>query len=292
MFFDWPGRLYYLVIQACVRLIFADETGYSAYFKEFYTMILIDTHCHLYSEEFDNDIGQVMERAMKKGVQRFYLPAIDSSATGAMLQLEEKYPGACYAMMGLHPCYVKENYKEELTHVEEWLHKRKFAAVGEIGLDYYWDKTFAEEQVFAFRTQIEWALQYNLPIAIHTRNAMQQAIDIVKSYADKGLRGVFHCFSGSVEQAREIIKTGFYLGIGGVLTYKNAGLPEVLEKISLEHIVLETDAPYLTPVPFRGKRNESSYLEYVALKLADVKKVSLEEIAAITTRNAKNIFGS
>lgn len=255
-------------------------------------MILIDTHTHLYSEEFADDIDKVIGRAEEAGVHRFYLPAIDSSATAAMLQLEERYPGKCIAMMGLHPCYVKENYQEELRLAEEWLAKRKFAAVGEIGLDHYWDKTFVKEQEAAFRLQIDWSLQYQLPIVIHTRNAMQETINIVKEYVPKGVRGIFHCFSGSYESAQEIIKAGFYLGIGGVLTYKKAGLAEVLEKIDLEHLVLETDAPYLTPVPFRGKRNESSYLGYIVENLATVKNVTVEEVAAVTTANAEKIFGA
>ncbi len=254
-------------------------------------MTLIDTHCHLYAEEFAASIEQVILRAEEAGVKKFYLPAIDSSATEAMLALENRFPGKCIAMMGLHPCYVKENYKEELAQVQDWLTKRKFAAVGEIGLDHYWDKTFAKEQEEAFRLQIEWSLQYNLPIVIHTRNAMQETVNIVKEYAPRGARGIFHCFSGSLESAREIIKTGFYLGIGGVITYPKAGLAEVLEHISLEHLVLETDAPYLTPVPFRGKRNESSYLKYVLEKIAVAKNVSIEEVAVSTTANAEKIFG-
>jgi len=255
-------------------------------------MTLIDTHTHLYAEEFAADIDEVMKRAGEEGVTRFYLPAIDSTATEAMLQLETRFPGKCIAMMGLHPCYVKENYKDELKQAEDWLTKRKFAAVGEIGLDHYWDKTFVKEQEEAFRLQIEWSIQYKLPIVIHTRNAMQETIDIVKEYVPKGAKGIFHCFSGSYESAREIIKAGFYLGIGGVLTYKKAGLAEVLEQIDLQHLVLETDAPYLTPVPFRGKRNESSYLKYVVERLAEVKKVPVEEVAAVTTANAEKIFGA
>ncbi len=255
-------------------------------------MILIDTHCHLYGKEFTNDIEQVMARAAGEGVQRFYLPAIDSGATQAMLELEERFPGRCIAMMGLHPCSVRENYKEELAQVEGWLAKREFAAVGEIGLDYYWDTSFAKEQEEAFRLQIEWALQYSLPIVIHTRNAMQPTIDIVKEYLPHGLRGIFHCFGGPYESALQIIEAGFYLGIGGVVTYKKSGLAEVLERLDLSHIVLETDAPYLTPVPFRGKRNESSYLKYVAEKLAEIKNISVEEVAAVTTANAEKIFGA
>ena len=254
-------------------------------------MLLIDTHCHLYSEEFLPDIDAVIERGTHEGVQKFYLPGIDSTSINAMLNLEECFPNKCFAMMGLHPCYVKENYKQELDIVQQWLAKRKFAAVGEIGLDFYWDKTFATEQYEAFRIQMEWAIAYNNPIVIHTRNAMQETINLVKEYVPKGIRGIFHCFSGSYESAQEIINAGFYLGIGGVLTYKNAGLAEVLQKIDLKHLVLETDAPYLTPVPFRGKRNESSYLKYVVTKLAEAKGVSVEEVAAITTANAEKIFG-
>ena len=254
-------------------------------------MILIDTHCHLYSEEFLPDIDAVIERATTEGVQKFYLPGIDSSSIDAMLGLEIRFPERCFAMMGLHPCYVKENYKQELDIVQNWLTKRKFAAVGEIGLDFYWDKTFATEQYEAFRIQMEWAIAYDRPIVIHTRNAMQETINLVKEYVPKGIRGIFHCFSGSYESAQEIINAGFYLGIGGVLTYKNAGLAEVLQKIDLKHLVLETDAPYLTPVPFRGKRNESSYLKYVIDKLSAAKNVSIEDVAAITTANAEKIFG-
>lgn len=254
-------------------------------------MNLVDTHCHLYSEEFELDQEAVLQRAFSEGIKKFYLPAIDSSAIPAMLALEKKFPGKCMAMMGLHPCYVKENFQQELIVVKEWLSNRNFSAVGEIGLDYYWDKTFAAEQVIAFRNQIEWSIEYKLPIVIHTRNAMQETIEIVKEYVPKGVRGIFHCFGGNFENAVEIIDAGFYLGIGGVLTYKNAGLVNVLSKIDLQHLVLETDAPYLSPVPFRGKRNESSYLKYVVEKLAEIKKCSVETVAKVTTENAEKIFG-
>ncbi len=253
-------------------------------------MTVIDTHAHLYSEEFQVDIDLVIERAQKAGVTKMYLPAIDSSETESMLALEQKFPGICIAMMGLHPCYVKENVASELAHVRSWLDKREFVAIGEIGLDFYWDKTFTEQQYEAFDTQMQWALKLNRPIVIHTRNAMQETINRVKPFAQKGLKGIFHCFSGSAESAKQIIDLGFLLGIGGVITYKNAGLPEVLESIGLEHLVLETDAPYLTPVPFRGKRNESSYLTYIISKLAASKSVSEEEVARITTLNAEKIF--
>lgn len=253
-------------------------------------MILTDTHCHLYSKEFEVDIEEVIQNATIEGVQKFYLPGIDSTAIESMLALEKQFPEKCIPMMGLHPCYVKNNYNEELEIVRGWLTKRVFVAIGEIGLDFYWDKTFVIQQYQAFRIQIEWAIEYRRPIVIHTRNAMQETINLVKEYKSKGLSGIFHCFSGSYESAKEIIDAGFYLGIGGVVTYKNAGLAEVLTKIDLKHLVLETDAPYLTPVPFRGKRNESSYLKYVATKIAAIKQVPVEEVASITTANAEKIF--
>lgn len=255
-------------------------------------MNFIDTHCHLYLEEFNNDIEQVITRAKQAGISQFYLPAIDSEVINAMLLLEEKSPGVFMAMMGLHPCSVKDNYKAELKITEEWLQKRKFAAIGEIGLDFYWDKTFTSQQYDAFNIQMEWALIYNMPIVIHTRNAMRETIEAVKPFADKGLRGIFHCFSGNAAEAAAITEMRFYLGIGGVLTYKNSGLGKALENTELEKIVLETDSPYLAPAPYRGKRNESSYIKIIAAKLAQLKNVSIEEVAALTTLNAKKIFGS
>lgn len=253
-------------------------------------MNLVDTHTHLYSDDYKGDRADMIQRALEAGISRLYMPGIDSSNINDMLLLEQQYPGVCIPMMGLHPCYVKENYKEELQIVKEWLDKRPFVAIGEIGLDFYWDSTFADQQLEAFNLQMEWALEKHIPIVIHTRNAMQATIDAVKPFAAKGLKGIFHCFSGSYESAVQITNMGFYLGIGGVLTYKNAGLPAALEKIDLAHMVLETDAPYLTPVPFRGKRNESAYVTYVAEKLAEVKQVSLETVAAVTTENALKIF--
>jgi TatD DNase family protein len=253
-------------------------------------MKIIDTHCHLYLDEF-KDVEAVIERAKQKGVEKFYLPAIDNEVTAAMLTLEKKF-AECFAMMGLHPCSVKENFKDELKLVDAWLNERAFAAVGEIGLDFYWDTTFVSEQYEAFKIQMQWALERNMPIVIHTRNAMNEAIDTVKPFAEKGLSGIFHCFSGDREQAEKIISMNFLLGVGGVVTYKNSGLQTVIEKISLDHIVLETDAPYLTPVPYRGKRNESSYLEFIVMKIAEIKKVSPEEVANTTTMNAEKIFGS
>ena len=253
--------------------------------------MIIDTHTHLYLEEFAGDIAEVISRAETEGVARFYLPAIDSNETENLLSLEKKYPGKCFAMMGLHPCSVKSNYQEELDLVYGWLQKRKFAAIGEIGLDLHWDKTFINPQYDAFHRQLQWAIDLDMPVVLHTREAVQQSIDVIKEYTGKGLRGIFHCFGGTLQQAMDIIDSGFYLGIGGVVTYKNSGLAAVVEKIPLKHLVLETDAPYLTPVPFRGKRNESSYLTYVVQKIAEVKNISVEEVAAVTTQNAERIFG-
>jgi len=251
----------------------------------------IDTHAHIYAEELVTDIDIVVKNAISNGIDRILMPAIDSSTLQVMLEVEEKYPINCVSMMGLHPCYVKENYLQELAIVEQWLSKRKFIAVGEIGLDFYWDKTFTEQQHKVFEQQMQWALNYNLPIAIHTRNAMQETIEAVKPFAKKGLRGLFHCFSGSKESAEQIIQMGFHLGLGGVLTYKNAGVAEAITTIPMEWLVLETDAPYLSPVPYRGKRNEPAYMIEVAKKLAEIKKLHLHEVAAITTANAEKLFG-
>ena len=248
-----------------------------------------DTHCHQYSQQFDGDRKEMMERSLAAGVTRFYLPAIDSTTHEAMLNMEREYP-QCVAMMGIHPCSVTADYKNELTIAEEWLSKRPFVAIGESGLDYYWSTEFVEQQQDAFNTQMQWALDRHLPIVIHTRNAMQPTIEMVKPFAGKGLRGIFHCFGGTAEEAKKITGMGFRLGIGGVLTYKKSGLAEALTDISLDNIVLETDAPYLSPVPHRGKRNESSYLPLIAAKLAEIKGVSTEEVADITTKNAEKIF--
>jgi TatD DNase family protein len=254
-------------------------------------MRFIDTHAHIYDESLLPSIEEVFAAASLQGVEKILMPAIDSSVIANMMYLEQKYPANCAAMMGLHPCYVKENYKAELGVVEDWLSKRKFIAIGEIGLDFYWDKTFTEQQHIAFETQMNWALKYNTPIVIHTRNAMGETIEAVKPFAKKGLRGVFHCFSGSKESAEQITQMGFYLGLGGVLTYKNAGVAEAVKDIPMEWLVLETDAPYLPPVPYRGKRNEPAFMIEVAKKLAEIKNIPLHEVAAITTANAIQIFG-
>ena len=251
---------------------------------------MIDTHCHLYSEEFDTDLEEVLKRAVSEGVKKFFLPAIDRSHTSGMNKLEEKYQDICIAMAGLHPCSVKADYLDEIAHVKHLLSQRKFAGIGETGLDFYWDKTFIKEQYHALEIQISLALQYDLPLILHTRNATQETIDVVKKHKGSGLTGIFHCFGGSLAEARQIIDAGFFLGIGGVITYKNSGLAEVLKDVNMDRIVLETDAPYLAPVPFRGKRNESSYLKYIADKLAAVKNVSTEEVEKITDANAKKIF--
>ena len=255
-------------------------------------MNIIDTHTHLYLEEFKNDITDVIKRAKEIGVQKFYLPNIDSTSINDMLLLEKQFPDACIPMMGLHPCSVNEQYKSELKLVEDWLAKRSFAAVGEIGLDYYWDQTFIKEQKEAYSLQIEWALQYNLPIVIHSRNSLQDCIDIVKKHQNGKLKGIFHCFGGTIDEAKQIIDLGFLMGIGGVVTYKNAGLAELLKHISILYLVLETDAPYLTPVPFRGKKNEPAYLIHVIEKIAEAKGISVDEVITATTANAQKLFGN
>ena len=253
-------------------------------------MSLIDTHCHIYSSEFDAYRQAMLSRAEYEGITKMLMPAIDISTHAQMLGLEDEYPGKCLSMMGLHPCSVKENYLDELSVVEEHFEKRSFVAVGETGLDFYWDLAYTEQQYRVFQRQIELALQYNIPIVIHSRNSIDQCIEFVQKNQNGKLKGVFHCFSGSIEQALKITDLNFYLGIGGVLTFKKSGLETVLKQMVLDHIVLETDAPYLAPVPFRGKRNECSYLKYVAEKLAEVKSVTPEEIAEITTANAKELF--
>ena len=252
---------------------------------------MIDTHCHLYVEEFEADIEKVIENATNNGVAKFYMPAIDMKYTASMQQLEEKYPGKCFAMAGLHPCSVKENNGEEINHVKTLLEQRKFCAIGEAGLDFHWDKTFVKQQYECLELQIELALKYNLPIILHTRNATEETIEVIKKYKNTSLTGIFHCYSGSYEQTKKIIDLGFYLGIGGVLTYKNAGLGEILSQFDLNNIVLETDAPYLSPVPYRGKRNEPAYIKNVAEKLAEIKNISFAEVEEITTANAEKIFG-
>lgn len=253
-------------------------------------MNLVDTHSHLYAEEFDNDRDRVITDSFKLGINSIYLPNVDSASIDSMLSLEEKYPNNFHAMMGLHPCSVRSDFEEELRVVERWLSKRKFVAVGEIGMDLYWDKSYLEEQKFVFKKQIDWALNYSLPIVIHCREAFEEIMEILTSYSHLP-KGIFHCFSGTLEQANRVLELkNFKLGIGGVLTFKNSGLDKVVEKLDLEHLVLETDSPYLAPVPHRGKRNESAFIFIVAKKLAELKNISMEQVAEITTANADFIF--
>jgi TatD DNase family protein len=255
--------------------------------------MLIDTHTHLYLPEFDTDRDVVMQRAFDAGVQKILLPNIDSTSNASLFNLIKQYPKNCFAMMGLHPCSVKENWENELDNCRSYLFdsdRNKFFGIGEIGLDYYWDKTFINEQQECLRLQLKWAKELSLPVSIHSRNAIDDCIEIVSVEKNKNLNGVFHCFSGTLEQAQKIIGLGFYLGIGGVVTFKNGGLDKILPNIPLEHLVLETDAPYLAPVPHRGKRNESSYLKLVMQKIAEIKSVSVEEVERITSANALKVF--
>ncbi|WP_345252818.1 TatD family hydrolase [Flaviaesturariibacter amylovorans] len=250
-------------------------------------MELIDTHAHLYLPEFRERWPELLERATSAGVGRILLPAIDSETHDAVLELAAAHP-RCLPMMGLHPCSVAANWEDELAVVRRHLEAHRFVAVGEIGLDFYWDKTFTHQQYAAFHAQIALALEQDLPIAVHSRNATAEAIEVVRQYP--GLRGVFHCFGGTLEEAEALIGMGFYLGIGGVLTFKNAGLDKVVSAIGLGNVILETDAPYLAPVPFRGKRNEPSYLRHVADKLTEVTGKPLSEVAEVTTANAVRLF--
>ncbi|MHB1921936.1 MAG: TatD family hydrolase [Chitinophagaceae bacterium] len=252
--------------------------------------MLTDTHAHLYLKEFDSEREAIMERALGAGVQKIYLPNIDSGHIEDLISLEKAYPDHCFAMMGLHPCYVHQNVESELLVMESWLKKRKFWAIGEIGLDFYWDQTYKEEQFLALRQQIDWAKQYQLPVVLHTRSATPECIREITQKQDGTLSGIFHCFSGSLEEAREIINLGFYLGIGGVVTFKNAGLDKIVEQIDLHHLVLETDAPYLAPVPYRGKQNEPAHLLLIAQKVAQLKGTDLATVTDITTQNAKKVF--
>lgn len=254
-------------------------------------MTITDTHTHLYSSEFDQDRDEMIQRALDAGVSRFFIPAIDSSYTKAMYELEKNYPDNVFLMMGLHPTYVKENYHEELMHVENELAKRKFYAIGEIGIDLFWDKTTLEEQKNAFRKQIQLAKKYKLPIVIHCRDAFDEVYEVLEEERSADLFGIFHCFTGTYEQALQAISYNMKLGIGGVITFKNGKIDQFLNQIDLSHIVLETDSPYLAPIPFRGKRNESSYLLNIIDKLATIYNLPAKDIATITTENSKRIFG-
>ena len=254
-------------------------------------MIFTDTHTHLCSEEFDQDRTEMIQRAIAAGVPRFFIPSIDSSGTQKMYDLEAQFPDNVRLMIGLHPCYVKDNYLEELAHVEAQLGLHKFYAIGEIGIDLYWDKTTLAIQKTAFQRQIQLAKQHKLAINIHCRDAFDEVFELLELEKSPDLFGIFHCFSGDLEQAKRAISFGLKLGIGGVATFKNGKIDQFLNEIDLEHIVLETDSPYLAPVPHRGKRNESSYAVLVAQKLAELYDIPLSEIARITTENSKAIFG-
>ena len=253
-------------------------------------MNLIDTHVHLYEESFQPDLEAVIKKAQLNGVQKMIMPNVDKESIEPMKQIALDYPGVCLPMIGLHPCYVKEDYKVHLKKIEQELNQNKYIAVGEIGLDLYWDKTFFEQQKEAFLLQTNWAMENNLPIAIHSRESTKEAIELLKPLVSDKLKGVFHCFVGTADEAKEIIEMGFYLGIGGVCTFKNGGIDKILSSIPLDKIVLETDGPYLAPVPFRGKRNESSYLTFIATKVAEVYGISAIEIGEITTANATKLF--
>ncbi len=254
-------------------------------------MILTDTHTHLYSEQFDNDRVEVIQRAIDNNIKRFFVPAIDSTYYQAMFDLEKQFPEYIYLMAGLHPTHVKENYKDELAIVNKILNEHKFYAVGEIGIDLYWDKSFLHQQQDAFKEQIGWAKENNLPIVIHCRDAFNEIFEVLDDAKDDKLFGIFHCFTGNLNQAKQAISYGMKLGIGGVVTFKNGKIDQFLNEIPLKHIVLETDSPYLAPTPFRGKRNESSYLVNIVKKLSNIYNLSQQEIAQITTKNSKKIFG-
>jgi TatD DNase family protein len=254
-------------------------------------MKLVDTHSHLYAKVFDEDFNEVLQRCLKSNISKIILPNIDSESSADLMRLCKDYPDLFLGMMGVHPCHIqRDSMEKELDEAKKLLFEGSFCAVGEIGIDLYWDKTTLEIQQQAFETQIGWAIEKNLPICIHSRNATRECIEIVKPYIPKGLKGVFHCFSGSIEEALEIIDFGFFLGIGGVITFKNGGLQPILEQLDLSHIMLETDSPYLAPVPYRGKRNESAYTAIVAHTLASIKQISVEEVAEITTFNAEKLF--
>ena len=253
-------------------------------------MKFIDTHSHIYADDFENDIEQIISNCRDVNIEKILLPNIDSESIPKMNQLVKQFPDICIPMMGLHPTSVKENYLEELQVCKEWLDKESFCAVGEIGIDLYWDKTFVKEQQFAFDKQINWSLEKNLPIVIHARDSFDEIFEILEGYRNTKLNGVFHSFTGNGEQAKKAIEFGFFLGINGIVTFKNAGLDRTLASFSLDKLILETDAPYLAPVPKRGKRNESSYLIHVANKLAEIYQVSLDEVASITSKNAEELF--
>ena len=251
---------------------------------------MIDTHAHIYLEQFTDDLEEVLERAVDNSVEKIYMPNIDSSSIEGMLAIEERHPQSCFAMIGLHPCSVNESFDREISLIEDWLSKRKFRGIGETGTDLYWDKTFYDRQVESLELHIGWAKEYRIPIILHSRESLDETLTIVEKNHDDRLRGIFHCFTGNPDQARRIVELGFMLGIGGVLTFKNANLDKTLEKVSQSHFVLDTDSQYLAPVPYRGKRNEPGFLPHTAWKLAEIFGLTINEIAKITTENAEKTF--
>jgi TatD DNase family protein len=255
-------------------------------------MLLTDTHTHLYYETDDAKRAGLMQRCQESNVDRLFLPNVDASSVPLVFSLSKSLPDICFPMLGLHPCSVKPGWEGELNTIKEAAHQHKIIAIGEIGIDLYWDKTTLPQQIQAFKTQIAWAKSLKLPIVIHCRDAFDEVFEVLQSERDENLRGIFHCFTGTLEQANKVIDLGFYLGIGGVVTYKNSGLDRVVAEIALKHIVLETDSPYLAPVPHRGKPNESSYLVYIAQKIAELHQTNLETVADITTENSRLIFGA
>ena len=253
-------------------------------------MELIDTHAHIYLEQFNNDRKEVIAGAIRSSVSKIFLPNIDTSTLSSVMDLEAGFQGTCYALIGLHPCSVNSDFEKELKSMEEWLGKRSFSGIGETGTDLYWDKSYRTQQIESLEIQVNWADSYKLPVILHSRDSLDLSIQIIEKNHTEDLSGIFHCFTGSLEQARRIIDLGFYLGIGGVLTFKNSGLGSVIENIPPEKIVLETDSPYLTPHPYRGKRNEPAYLNLIAKRLAEIYDTDILTIADITTENARKVF--
>ncbi|QZT35698.1 TatD family hydrolase [Halosquirtibacter xylanolyticus] len=252
--------------------------------------MIIDSHSHIYSSEFKNEYSDIIQRAKTAGVEKIILPNIDSSSINAMLRLSDEYPEICVPLIGIHPTSVNEDYDKELEIIEYWLNKRKFHGIGEIGLDYYWDQTFKDEQIIVLENQLNWCLKYDLPAVLHIRDAFDDIFDVVTPFCKKGLKGVFHSFTGTIEEAHQAMELGFYIGVNGLVTFKNAGIDKLVAQIPLEKLVVETDAPYLAPVPFRGKRNESSYVSYVIDKVSDLKQVPNADVCEITTANCKKLF--
>ncbi len=253
-------------------------------------MFFTDTHSHIYLPEFDQDRDEMIKRAIDQEVTEIFLPNIDSESIYPMLQLADKFPQHCFPMMGLHPTSVKKNFRQELEIIEEWLEKRSFFGIGEVGIDLYWDKTFREEQVLVFKHQIQLSLDYNLPLIIHSRNSSREIFSCLEDFSKKNLRGIFHSFTGTIKEAQKAISMGFKIGINGIVSFKNSGLDRVVAEIGLDHLVLETDSPYLAPVPKRGKRNESSFLIYIAEKIAEITGIDIEIVAIKTNQNAAEVF--